>query len=441
VLRDPTLNTVQLEDLRADEWIHTPKFNKLLAKFPPGTSGQVRAYVFIEDIMIATKIDTKLTVETLRREVIPDLVHAAAPCITLLVPPYRPGEPGESAAALLKTDLQEAAKKLAERRVAEPLIAELLEPLRQLSHEEASLAGSGADRVIFRSQGILRQFALAISPLPAGPCTVGDCFWIRPILRALSLPEPIYVLEITKKAVTLLACRFTEVTRLELPTGTPETLDEALGFKAPDHELVNRSSAGPSNGTMRGVQFGTGSGRETQHAYLHDFYRTIDRAVKEILGSNQAPLILAGVDEDTAIYRSINSYSNLLEQGIPGSPGAGTTPAQILRQAHDIALFDIQRRAAQEMSESKERLAPGRFSTDLESILRAAAEGRVSDLYLDENGQRIGNFDGQIFGRRTNWHDEDLLNVTAVETLLHGGAVASLPSHLMAGVVAAAFRY
>ena len=100
--------------------------------------------------------------------------------------------------------------------------------------------------------------------------------------------------------------------------------------------------------------------------------------MKELLGSNQAPLILAGVDEDVAIYRSINSYPNLLEQGIPGSPGKGTTPAQILRQAHDIALFDTQRRAAQEMSESKEHLAPARISADLESILRAAAEGRVS---------------------------------------------------------------
>ncbi len=393
--------------------------------------------------MTATKIDTKLTVETLRKEAIPDLVHAAAPCITLLVPPYRPGEPGESAAALLKTDLQQLAKKLAERRVAEPLIAELLEPLRQLSHEEASLSGSVSAHIIFRSHDIFRRFALPVPPSPARACSVGDCFWIRAILASLSLPAHVYVLEITKKAVTLLACgSIGGVAPLELPAKTPRTLDAFLGFDPPDHDLMNRSAAGPSTGAMHGVQFGTGSGRETQHTYLHDFYRNVDRGVKELLGSSQAPLILAGVEEDAAIYRSINSYSNLLEQGIPGSPGAGTTPAQILRQAHDITLFDIQRRAAQVMSEAKEGLAPARFSSDLESILRAAAEGRVSDLYLDENGQRRGSFDGKLFGARTNWRNEDLLNVAAVETLLHGGAVSSLPSHLMTGVVAAAaFRY
>ena len=359
----------------------------------------------------------------------------------MLLPPYRPGEPSETAAALLKVELQQAAKDLTSRRIAEPLIAHLLEPLYQLAHEKRSLTGSGSDRVIFRSQGIFQQCALPIPASPARPCTVGDCFWIRPILPSLALPEHTYVLEITKKAVTLLACGFNEVTRVELPKGTPGTLHEALGFKAPDHELVNRSSAGPSNGTLRGVQFGTGSERETQHSYLHDFYQTVDRGVKELLRSSQAPLILAGVDEEVALYRAISTYSNLLDQGIHGSPGATMTPAQILRQAHDITLFHFQSRAALKEMASKERLAPSRFSTDLDSILRAAAEGRVSDLYLDENGQRRGTFASKVFGGHLNWLDEDLLNVAAVETLRHGGAVYSLPSHLMVGVAAAAFRY
>jgi hypothetical protein len=393
--------------------------------------------------MIETTSETKLTVEPLRKEIIPDLVHTEGPCITLLLPPYRPGEPGEPAAALLKTDLQAAAQQLAARKIAEPLIAELLEPLRQLSHEDESQAGAAFARVIFRSAGVFRQFELPVPPSPTQACTVGGCFWIRPILASLALPANVYVLEVTKQAAALLACSFTEVTAVELPKGTPKTLEEALGFKAPDHDLINRSAAGPSTGAMRGVQFGTGSGRETQHAHLHDFYRTVDRGIIELLRWNQAPLVLAGVDEDVAIYRSVSTYAHLLDQGIHGSPGAAITPTQILRQAHDIVLFDVQRRTALELAASRERLAPARFSTDLHDILRAAVEGRVSDLYLDENGQRLGNFDGKVFGGRINWHDEDLLNVAAVETLARSGAVHSLPSHLMpsVSVAAAAFRY
>lgn len=392
--------------------------------------------------MTETKTEVGLTSTLLSQDVIPELIHAEGPCLTLLLPPHRPGEPSETSAVLLKVEIQQAAKDLSNRGIAEPLIATLLVPFHELSQETSSLTGSGLDRAIFRSQGVFRQVALPVTASPARPCTVGECFWIRPILPSLALPEHTYVLEITKKAVTLLACSLTRVLLIELPKGTPKMLDEALGFKAPDHDLINRSASGPSTGAMHGVQFGTGSEREAQHAHLHDFYRLVDRGVIELLHSSQPPLILAGVEEDVAIYRSLSNCPNLLEQGIHGSPGAELTPERVLRKVHDITLFDFQRRTALEMSESNERLAPARFSTELEAILQAAAEGRVSDLYLDEYGQRMGNFAGKRFGGHANWHDEDLLNVAAVETLRRGGAVYSLPSHLMDGAVAAAaFRY
>jgi hypothetical protein len=75
-------------------------------------------------------------------------------------------------------------------------------------------------------------------------------------------------------------------------------------------------------------------------------------------------------------------------------------------------------------------------------ILRASAEGRSIDLYVDENGTRTGDFNVKTLGGHNNWQGEDLLNVAAVETLRHAGHVYSLPSHLMTGgtVAAASFR-
>lgn len=392
--------------------------------------------------MIASNVESKVRPEPLTKEVFLDLIQTAGPCLTFVLPPYRPGEQGQPAAALLKTHLQEAARKLASRRIAQPAMDELLQPLYNLSNREESQAGSGLARIVLRSRDLLRQFELPVNPSPAKSCVVSDSFYIRPMLGSLALSPKIYLLEVSKKAISLLACGLTDVVAVELPKGTPKTLDEALEFDQPDHDLMNRSFAGPSTGTMQGVRFGTTSGRERQHSHLRNFFQIIDRAINELLRGGHAPLVLAGVDEDTAMYRGINTYSNLLEQGIPGNLGAAISHPQVLRQAHDIALFDVERRAALELAKSKERLAPGRFSVDLNAILRAAVEGRVSDLYLDENAERIGAFEGKAFGGATNWHDEDLLNVAAVETLRRSGGVCSLPSHEMAGAAAAAaFRY
>jgi hypothetical protein len=319
----------------------------------------------------------------------------------------------------------------------------LLDPVQDVARDEDAFLGTTAARVIFRSPGMLRQFELPASPLTAGECYVGDCFHIRSIFPGLSIPDCVYVLDVTKKEVTLLACSHAVVARVDLPKGTPTTLDEAMGFDQPDHDLKNRSAAGPSTGAMAGVQFGTGRERENKHGHLHDFYRIVDQGLSTLLRSKSAPVVLAGVDEDVAIYRTASSYPNLMEQTIHGNLTGGLMPSEILQRAQDIALFDYQKRTAAVLAESKERLAPGRFSTDLDVILRAAVEGRIIDLYLDDNGRRIGNFDGKIFGGRNNWHDEDLLNLAAVETLRRGGRVYSLPSHLMTGgaLAAATFRY
>ena len=79
--------------------------------------------------MSETKIDVRLTAAPLSSKVVPDLIHAGGPCITLLLPPYRAGEHSETAAALLKVELQQAAKDLSTRGIGEPLIATLLDPL------------------------------------------------------------------------------------------------------------------------------------------------------------------------------------------------------------------------------------------------------------------------------------------------------------------------
>jgi len=392
--------------------------------------------------------ETKLPLEPLQSETVGELIRATGPCITLVLPPYRPGEPEQTAAALLKTSLQDAQRQLAARKIAEPQIRSLLEPLERLVSDQESLAGSHAGRVIFRSPAIFRQIELPerveLHESPAGASLViGAGFHIRPILTAAALPGNIYVLAVTKRDVTLLRCAEGRTHRVELPKGTPQTLSDALAFDAPDHDLVNRSASGPSTGSMQGVRFGTGSGRETQHAYLADFYKAVDRGVNEILRSSQAPLLLAGVGEDVVMYRSSNTYPHLLRRNIPAGPSGPMSQIELLRHANDAVRFDFQERTALELAVSKERLGPTRFLTDLVGILQAAVEGRVSDVYLDENGQKAGAFEARLLGGTVNWRDEDLLNVAAIETLQRGGAAYSLPSHLMpeGALAAAILRY
>ena len=390
--------------------------------------------------MIEVKVSA---VESFGLENMQELVKASGPCITVLLPAYRPGAQAKSMAAILKTNLQEAARQLALRKISEAVVTDLLDPLAQLTQDEEFLAGSRWGRAIFRSSDILRQLTL-IGPVNQA-LTVGACFNLRPILAELHLPAEFYLLQLSKKRVDLFHCHHLQAERVGLPSGIPETLEEALAFKPPDHDLENRASAGASTGAMRGVRFGTGSGRETQHTYLSDFYKAVDRGVSERLNGSNAPLVLAGVHEDAAIYRMINTYPVLLSRSISGSPSGSTSAKEneVVEQAYWIVRSDRAEKASARLAELKERTSPARFSVHLEPVLQAAAEGRVDRIYIDESAQRLGLFADSKHGGQSNWGEEDLLNRAAVETILHGGLAFALPNSGMPddAAVAAVFRY
>jgi len=380
-----------------------------------------------------------VTLKTLRPEEIAELAAASGPCITVLLPPYRPAAQSKSMAAILKTYCQEAARQLKARGISESESSELMEPLQRLSEAPEFARGSHLGRAIFRS----RETFSCIDGIDLSPgVTVGGCFQLRPVLPDLHVAGQFFLLKLSQKEVALNRCRRFTIEAVDLPRGVPRTLDEALEFKPPDHDLENRSTSGSSTGSMRAVRFGTGSGRETERTYVADFFKAVDSGILE-LTHGAAPLILAGVDEDVAIFRAASRYPNLLKESIRGGAKSPLSEEDLLSQAFSILRSDSVERAAANLYEMKERVAPARFSTDLDAILRAAVEGRVGWIYINQDARMIGTFDGVRRGGRVNWGEEDLLNLAAVEVILKRGLAFALPSAKMpdGAAVAAAFRY
>ena len=78
-----------------------------------------------------------LALESLQLEEIHELIRSPGPCVTLLLPPYRPGEQAKPMATVMKSDLQEAARQLAQRGIPDSITRDLLEPLEHPSTHAA----------------------------------------------------------------------------------------------------------------------------------------------------------------------------------------------------------------------------------------------------------------------------------------------------------------
>ncbi len=254
-----------------------------------------------------------------------EALRSPAPCITVIAPPYRPGEAAGSPSALMKAVI----KAVAEHRFPRATEATLLQPLEHLAENPAFASGSHWSRVLFRSPNVFEQFHLR-QQAPAS-VTIAGSFWTRKLLAEFAIPSRFYILALTKTGVALLQCNDLAIEVITLPAGVPDTLSSALALDPPDHDLENRATAGSVTGALRRVRFGTGSGREREPAHLADYYKLVDRGLQKSIHDSNVPLILAGVEEDTALYRTVSTFWNLAVDAIPGSLDIAQDQSAILR--------------------------------------------------------------------------------------------------------------
>jgi hypothetical protein len=185
--------------------------------------------------------------------------------------------------------------------------------------------------------------------------------------------------------------------------------------------------------------------REDKPEYLAHFFRQIDRGVNEVLRGSSDPLVIAAVDRELALYRSVNTYANLAEEDVQGAPN-GLKAGEMHARAIDALLRSYEKKVDDVLSEYNHKVGSG-ASNRLKDIVTAAHDGRVLTLLVSDSLEATGAFDEathSVKGRQTGAsEDEDLVNDAAVQTILHAGQVCVVPnSKLPNGApLAAVFRY
>ena len=365
------------------------------------------------------------------------LTHQTGPCVTISVPPFRPGDGAGSRHAVLRELAHTAAARLRDlhrQRGAESMVQDIVDAIERLVALADDHHG-GPAMTLFASPGF--EVIYVTPGVRAGNVTVGSRFEIIPLFAQAAAPHEFYVLGLTTKRVRLWRYSYGHCEELSLPLGVPVSLEAAGAFDVPDHDLENRSTAGPMAasgvaGTKR-VRFGTSSDREAHGEYLRHFLSRIDQGLKDVIRNN--PLFLAGVREEVTEYRKVAKHPYIFSEQCLGSPEHASLD-QVAAHASAGALrefYSAAKRAAESLSEE-----PNKIAGDASRTLKAAQEGRVRRLFVAEHAKvpshpvLDGGFDG-----------EDLINACVVETLKTGGAVYVLEGCELPGgeVIGAILRY
>ncbi|MEM9554478.1 MAG: hypothetical protein AAGC60_09475 [Acidobacteriota bacterium] len=380
----------------------------------------------------------------LTRERLDELLdQAEAPCVSFYLPTVQAGAETRQNPIRFKNLVSEAESELLARQTDEAVVDALLRRARTL-HEDF-------DFWQHQSRGLgvfLSPSSIATHRLPyevSDRVTVGERPRVKPLLPLLTGDGTFYVLAFSLNRVRLFEGSREGLGELDVPT-LPQSLEDAVG-KEFDGGSLQFHSTGDSSGGDRAIYHGHGGGDEDQRAEVETYLRLVDDAVRKVVGTSGAPLVLAAVERQAASFRRVTQTQHVSDGLIAGSPDEATAEGLHAAAWELVAPhFDQARREAADGLAN--RLGTGLALVDsVREILPAAGFGRVQALFVVRDAEVWGRWDGEAEVTVHETHeigDLDLIEEAALQALRHGASVFAIDADAMpsgAKRLAALLRY
>lgn len=363
-------------------------------------------------------------------------------CISIFMPTYRVGASAQQNQIRLRNMLRAAEEKLLAGGCRPQETKTLLEPVQGLIRNVIFWRHQSDGLAVFLSSNTFLYYRIPTSLEEL--IVVADRFHIKPLLPVLSGDNRFYVLTLSQNEIHLFEGTKQDMREIEIDT-VARSLAEALQYDELEKQVRFHRGA-PRGGERSSMVSGHGADLDDNKENILKYFRQIDKGLRDFLRDERIPLVLAGVDYLFPIYKEVNTYANLVGEGITGNP-KGMSMEQLHRQAWSIVDPYFQKDENDAVAQYRQSSGTGLTSKAIREIIPAAYHGRVGLLFITRGYQQWGIFDPA--SNEIHLHDkmeagsEGLPDLAAIQTFLSGGTVFILPPEKMPdeASLAAVFRY
>jgi hypothetical protein len=369
------------------------------------------------------------------------------PCVSLYLPTHRAGRKETQEDPIrLKNAVAQAREKLTVAGYPRDAITELLQPAAALITRRDFWQQRANGLALFLAPGLFQYYRVPLNL--QDEVVVADHFSVRQLLPLFAEDGRFYVLALSQKQI-----RFFEATRTGIQEReVPEMLKGIADLKQYDEaqaqlqgHTMNLTGTAPRTDIIFHGQ-GNIADKATYKADVAQYINLVSKKIAKYLDGHTAPLIVAAVEYEQALYREANGYGHLLEEGILGNPD-GLDEGQLHRAAWEIVEPHFAEARRDILGHFADLSNTPKTSDRIEEILPAACHGRVRTLFLQAQAHAWGTFDAERLSVEVHDSpadgDVDLLDIATVCVLQHQGMVYALPQDQMPAEshVAALFRY
>ena len=366
-----------------------------------------------------------------------------SPCVSLYMPTHPAGPEIRQDPIRLKNLLKETEQQLTEQGIKSTDARIWLEPLSKLLEDEQFWRYQDQGLAMYVAKNWHRVFHLPLS-LPE-LTMVESRFYLKPILPVFLYGGTFYLLAFSQNHIRFFQGSQDGLQELHIPD-IPRSMEEANQTAGGEQSLQWHTTA-PHAGDQRAAMFhGQGGGDDEAKSRITKFFQQVANGLHEFLHDAQAPLYLTGVEYLIPIYKAVNTYPHIKEEGVTGNADEKSLH-ELHRQIWPVVKEDVDRGIEIAKANCKELLGMSKASNDLKTVALAAQEGKIDTLFVARGIQQWGRVDvmqNRVEIESTKSPESlEILDFAVVQTLLNKGTVYALPQEEMpdSTSLAALFRY
>ncbi len=219
---------------------------------------------------------------------------------------------------------------------------------------------------------------------------VSNSFHIKPLIKAFQSIERYQLLGLSHNSFSLYQGNRYGFSEIEIDSDVPRTLGAVLG-KQKTNPLLSQGSFG---GTGRpAVYRGQGDKKDEDDKDTEKYFRYVDNYVSVNYSKvSKLPLILVSLKEYHTQFKKLSNNPYLIEEGVDCSYDS-LEPEQLQSKVLEVIKSLNQKKTEMIIEAYKKAEAESMGSSDLQQVAKAAYEGRVETVLLEENRIISGNID------------------------------------------------
>ena len=266
---------------------------------------------------------------------------------------------------------------------------QMLEPARALVEDDSFWNDQKGGLAVFLDRDEMRT--IRVPDELSERCVVNERFHLKPLLPRLTGDRSYHLLALSRNHVRLFECTRDTVEQLE-QGDIPASIEDALGHEVEKDSLqahVQHRQGGPGQ-----IRFhGHGKGDDDRANELLSFLQKVDAGVHDRIAGRDTPLVLAGVDEVTAVFRENSRLGDrIVDESVSGNPDELDD-----RRLHDLSWPLVEASLGEDLDRAREEYArlagTGRTLDDVQAVLEATNAGRVRTLLVAIDDERWGRMD------------------------------------------------